>query len=105
VREKLSRISRANVQALSIVLDTNGGSPVLADIMTHDLKTFCEERDIKLYTFIEERATAGAVIPISISDRVYALNSSVIGRFGPEASQLRLGTDLGLKTWTSEGGQ
>lgn len=101
------RISRnlKNVKGLCLQISSEGGSGVKADTIAKLSRDFCDERGIKLYTFVDKYATSAAMLPLASSDLVYVHPESILGGCQATTSQFVSTADYGIKRWDAEGGE
>ena len=91
-----------NLDALAIILDSQGGSGMQCDVVAERLRTFCDEKNIKLYAFVETRAFSAAALPFFVADRRVCHRGSLIGRFTASTFALGLVENFGAKRFVTE---
>ena len=87
--------SKHNVQAVALVVNSRGGSPVYSDLMARKVLSYAAKKNVPLYTFAESIAASGGywLLAIGQPGKVYANESSIVGSVGvisPAAAGKRL---------------
>ena len=74
--------NRNRIEAVGLIVNSNGGSAVHSEIMASSIKTFCSINKIRLFTFAEAYAVSGGYWILAVGDEVYANQSSIVGSIG-----------------------
>ncbi len=74
--------SLSHIKAVALVINSPGGSPVQSSLIAKRLRDLAEEKDLKVYAFVEDVAASGGYWLASVADEIYADRSSVIGSIG-----------------------
>ena len=76
--------------AVCLIINSPGGVPVQAELISKKILQLAKEKDTPIYTFIEDIAASGGYWLACIGDEIYALKSSVIGSIGVVSSSFGL---------------
>jgi hypothetical protein len=60
--QKYLKRNRTKLDALFVVINCSGGSPVQSQIINEKLKNYCQSKHIKYYTFAEDYAVSGGYL-------------------------------------------
>ncbi|MCZ6603951.1 MAG: S49 family peptidase [Alphaproteobacteria bacterium] len=71
-----------NAQAVALVINSPGGSPVQSSLIAKRVRTLAEEKDIPVYAFTEDVAASGGYWLACAADEIYADEASVVGSIG-----------------------
>jgi ClpP class serine protease len=76
--------SKGDVQAVALVINSRGGSPVYSDLMAQKVVSYAKSKNVPLYTFAESIAASGGYWLLAVGNpgKVYANNSSIVGSVG-----------------------
>lgn len=81
-----SRIEKAfkdkNTKAVALIINSPGGSPVQTELIYKRLKQLSSEKNIPVYSFIEDVAASGGYWLALAGEEIYASRSSIIGSIG-----------------------
>lgn len=69
-------------EAVAVVINSPGGSPVQSMLIFNRLRALAEETDKKIYVFAEDVAASGGYFIALAGDEIYADPSSIIGSIG-----------------------
>lgn len=89
------------IVCLAVVVDSQGGSGVQADIIAERLRAVCEQQQVPLYAFVGSKALSAAALPLFAADRTFCQRSSLLGKFHASTFAFALTQDFGLKRWVS----
>ncbi len=78
--EKMFEIDRLDAICLSI--NSPGGSPVQAEIIASRIIKLAKEKDIPVYSFVEDVAASGGYWLACAGDKIFVSQSSIIGSIG-----------------------
>jgi len=78
--EKTFKIDK--LEAVCLVINSPGGSPVQSDLIAKRITTLAKEKDIKIFGFVEDVAASGGYWLACAADEIYASHSSIIGSIG-----------------------
>ena len=70
------------LSAVAISINSPGGSPVQSDLIARRIRNLAVERDVPVYTFIEDVGASGGYWLACAGDEIYAGNSSIVGSIG-----------------------
>ncbi len=78
--EKTFKLERLEVVCLSI--NSPGGSPVQAELIASRIISLAKEKNIPVYSFVEDVATSGGYWLACSGDKIYVSESSIVGSIG-----------------------
>lgn len=93
--------SNRGLACLAVVVDSQGGSGVQADVIAEKLRAVCNEQQVPLYTFVAGKALAAAALPLFAADKTFCSSSSLVGKFHASTFAFALTEDFGVKRWVS----
>mgnify|MGYP001328247068 CR=1 FL=1 len=76
------KINKMKFDALSIVINSPGGSPVQSSLIGQKIREISEKKNIKCYCFVEDVAASGGYWLACSADEIYADVNSIIGSIG-----------------------
>lgn len=79
---ELLQKNKKSIEAVGLVINSNGGSAVQSEAISSSIKTFCNINKIKLFTFAESVAVSGGYWILTVGDEVYANHASLVGSIG-----------------------
>ena len=68
--------------AVAVSINSPGGSPVQSELITERIRDLAAEKDVPVYTFIEDVGASGGYWLACAGDEIYARNSSIVGSIG-----------------------
>ncbi len=68
--------------AVALVINSPGGSPVQSSLIAARIRRLAEEKDIKVYAFVEDVAASGGYWLACAADEIWADASSIVGSIG-----------------------
>ena len=71
-----------NVKAVALLVNSPGGSPVQSSLISNRIRELSSEKEIPVYTFIEDVAASGGYWLSCAADKIYAIESSIVGSIG-----------------------
>ena len=71
-----------NVKAIVLLVNSPGGSPVQSALIANRIRDIAKEKEIPVYCFIEDLAASGGYWLSCAADKIYAMESSIIGSIG-----------------------
>ena len=74
--------SYKNVKAIVLLINSPGGSPVQSALISNRIRDLAREKEIPVYCFIEDLAASGGYWLSCAADKIYAMESSIIGSIG-----------------------
>ena len=86
---------------LAVVIDSQGGSGVQADLIAEKLRATARELHVPLYAFVTGKALAAAALPLFAADKTFCSRSSLLGKFHASTFAFALTEDFGLKRWVT----
>ena len=78
----MKAFSCKNVKAVSLVINSPGGSPVQSALIANRIRELSREKDLPVFCFIEDLAASGGYWLACAGDNIYAMQSSIIGSIG-----------------------
>lgn len=76
------KLKKMKFDALSIVINSPGGSPVQSSLIAQKIREICEKKKIKCYGFVEDVAASGGYWLACSADEIYADVNSIVGSIG-----------------------
>ncbi len=70
------------LKAVVLVINSPGGAPAQCSLISVQIRSLSEEKNIPVYAFIEDVAASGGYWLACIADEIYAQNSSIVGSIG-----------------------
>ena len=71
-----------NVKAVALLVNSPGGSPVQSSLISNRIRELSLEKEIPVYCFIEDVAASGGYWLSCSADKIYAMESSIVGSIG-----------------------
>ncbi|MAH89370.1 MAG: S49 family peptidase [Pelagibacterales bacterium] len=71
-----------NIKAIVLLVNSPGGSPVQSALIANRVRDLAKEKEIPVYCFIEDLAASGGYWLSCAADKIYAMESSIIGSIG-----------------------
>ena len=71
-----------NIKAVVLLVNSPGGSPVQSALIANRIRDIAKEKEIPVYCFIEDLAASGGYWLSCAADKIYAMESSIIGSIG-----------------------
>ena len=68
--------------AVALVINSPGGSPVQSSLIAARIRRLAEEKDIKVYAFVEDVAASGGYWLACAGDEIWVDESSIVGSIG-----------------------
>ena len=65
-----------------LLINSPGGSPVQSALIANRIRELSKENNIPVYSFIEDLAASGGYWLSCAADKIYAMESSIIGSIG-----------------------
>lgn len=78
--EKMFKIER--LKAVCLAINSPGGSPVQSELIAARIIDLAKERDIPVYSFVEDVAASGGYWLACAGDKIFASKSSIVGSIG-----------------------
>lgn len=72
----------SNVQAVALVVNSPGGSPVQAALIARRIRQFAEEKKVPVVAFAEDVAASGGYWLAAAADEIFADENSIVGSIG-----------------------
>jgi signal peptide peptidase SppA len=69
-------------KAVALLINSPGGSPVQAAMITDRIKAFADEKDIPVLAFAEDVAASGGYMIALAADEIYVNEASLVGSIG-----------------------
>lgn len=73
---------RGKPVAIALIVNSPGGSPVQSSLIAARIIRLSKEKDIPVYTFVEDVAASGGYWLAAIGDEIYADENSIVGSIG-----------------------
>ena len=74
--------SPSKLSGVAIVINSPGGSPVQSDLIAGRIRVLSQEKEVPVFTFVEDVAASGGYWLACAGDEIYASVSSIIGSIG-----------------------
>ena len=74
--------SLKKVKAIVLLVNSPGGSPVQSALIANRIRDLAKEKEVPVYCFIEDLAASGGYWLSCAADKIYAMESSIIGSIG-----------------------
>lgn len=71
-----------NVKAVALLVNSPGGSPVQSALIGNRILELSKEKEVPVYCFIEDLAASGGYWLSCSANKIYAMESSIIGSIG-----------------------
>ena len=71
-----------NIKAIALLVNSPGGSPVQSALIANRIRDLAKEKEIPVYCFIEDLAASGGYWLSCAADKIYSMESSIIGSIG-----------------------
>jgi len=71
-----------DIKAILLRVDCPGGGVTATDVITHEIKSFAEKKNIPVYAHVLGMAASGGYYVATAADRIYAEPTSVTGSIG-----------------------
>ena len=77
-----TKLNKTKFDALSVVVNSPGGSPVQSSLIAQKIRETCLKKKIKCYCFVEDVAASGGYWLACAADEIYADVNSIVGSIG-----------------------
>jgi signal peptide peptidase SppA len=77
-----TKLNKTKFDALSVVVNSPGGSPVQSSLIAQKIREICLKKKIKCYCFVEDVAASGGYWLACAADEIYADVNSIVGSIG-----------------------
>ena len=77
-----AKLNKTKFDALSVVVNSPGGSPVQSSLIAQKIREICLKKKIKCYCFVEDVAASGGYWLACAADEIYADVNSIVGSIG-----------------------
>jgi len=74
--------SPSKLSGVAIVINSPGGSPVQSDLIAGRIRVLSQEKEVPVFTFVEDVAASGGYWLACAGDEIYASVSSILGSIG-----------------------
>lgn len=74
--------NKPNLEAVCLVINSPGGSPVQSELIANRIISLSNEKEIPVYSFVEDMAASGGYWLACAGSEIYASQSSIIGSIG-----------------------
>lgn len=69
-------------KAVALVINSPGGSPVQSSLIAARIRRLADEKDLKVYAFVEDVAASGGYWLACAGDEIWADSTSIVGSIG-----------------------
>ena len=73
---------RGKPDAVALILNSPGGSPVQSSLIAARIRRLAEEKELKVYAFVEDVAASGGYWLATAADEIWVDESSIVGSIG-----------------------
>ncbi len=73
---------KSRLSAICLVVNSPGGSPVQSELIANRIISLAHEKNLKVYSFVEDVAASGGYWLACSGDEIYASQSSIVGSIG-----------------------
>ncbi len=73
---------RGKPDAVALILNSPGGSPVQSSLIAARIRRLAEEKELKVYAFVEDVAASGGYWLATAADEIWVDDSSIVGSIG-----------------------
>lgn len=74
--------SRGKPKAVALVINSPGGSPTQSSLIAARIRRLAQEKDIKVYAFVEDVAASGGYWLACAADEIWVDENSIVGSIG-----------------------
>ena len=74
--------SYKNIKAVALLINSPGGSPVQSALIGNRILELSKEKEVPVYSFIEDLAASGGYWLSCAANKIYAMESSIVGSIG-----------------------
>jgi len=74
--------SKGKPSAVALVINSPGGSPVQSSLIAARIRRLAEEKDVKVYAFVEDVAASGGYWLACAADEIWVDATSIVGSIG-----------------------
>lgn len=72
----------SDLKAVALVINSPGGSPVQSEFIFRRIRDLSEEKNVPVYSFVEDVAASGGYWLACAGDEIYASQNSIVGSIG-----------------------
>jgi signal peptide peptidase SppA len=73
---------KSKLVAVCLCINSPGGSPAQSELIANRIISLAKERDVRVYSFVEDVAASGGYWLACAGEEIYALKSSIVGSIG-----------------------
>ena len=73
---------KSNLAAVCLIINSPGGSPVQSELIAARIISLAKQKNVKVYSFVEDVAASGGYWIACAGDEIYASKSSIVGSIG-----------------------
>ncbi|MEY3196998.1 MAG: hypothetical protein RLZZ59_366 [Pseudomonadota bacterium] len=77
-----SAFNKPNLAAVCLAINSPGGSPVQSEMIASKITNLAKEKNVQVYSFVEDMAASGGYWLACAADEIYASKSSILGSIG-----------------------
>lgn len=70
------------VKAIALVINSPGGAPAQCALIASHMRALSDEKEVPIYTFVEDVAASGGYWIACIGEEIYAQSTSIVGSIG-----------------------
>lgn len=74
--------TKGNPAAVALAINSPGGSPTQSSLIAARIRRLAEEKDLKVYAFVEDVAASGGYYIASAADEIWVDRHSIVGSIG-----------------------
>ena len=74
--------SKGKPDAVALVINSPGGSPVQSSLIAARIRRLADEKDVKVYAFVEDVAASGGYWLACAADEIWVDDTSIVGSIG-----------------------
>lgn len=78
----IEKAFRKKPDAIALQINSPGGSPVQSSLIAQRIRRLADEKNIKVYAFVEDVAASGGYWLATAADEIWADRSSIVGSIG-----------------------
>ena len=84
LRDKIKHTfnTKGRLDAVALVINSPGGSPVQSDLIAREIRYWADKKDVPVFTFVEDVAASGGYWLACAGDEIYVLPASITGSIG-----------------------
>jgi signal peptide peptidase SppA len=80
--DSIEKAFRSKPKAVALEISSPGGSPVQSSLICARIRRLADEKDIPVYSFVEDVAASGGYWLATAGDKIYVDRGSIVGSIG-----------------------